>query len=37
MLGKMLVGASFVVVRAFNVDPDLWWHVKTGELILSNA
>src|SRR6202021_2794225 len=35
MLGAMLVGASFVVVRAFNVDPDLWWHVKTGELILS--
>jgi hypothetical protein len=35
MLGTMLVGASFVVVRAFNVDPDLWWHVKTGELILS--
>jgi hypothetical protein len=31
----MLVGASFVVVRAFNVDPDLWWHIKTGELILS--
>src|SRR6202041_771161 len=35
MLGTMLVGATFVVVRAFNVDPDLWWHVKTGELILS--
>src|SRR6202041_1026832 len=35
MLGAMLVGASFVTVRAFNVDPDLWWHVKTGELILS--
>jgi hypothetical protein len=35
MLGAMLVGASFVVVRAFNVDPDLWWHIKTGELILS--
>ena len=35
MLGAMLVAASFVVVRAFNVDPDLWWHIKTGELILS--
>jgi hypothetical protein len=35
MLGAMLVGASFVVVRAFKVDPDLWWHIKTGELILS--
>jgi hypothetical protein len=35
MLGAMLVGAAFVAVRAFNVDPDLWWHIKTGELILS--
>jgi hypothetical protein len=35
MLGAMLVGATFVVVRAFNVDPDVWWHIKTGELILS--
>jgi hypothetical protein len=35
MLGAMLVGASFSAVRTFNVDPDLWWHIKTGELILS--
>jgi hypothetical protein len=35
MLGTMLVGASFSAVRTFNVDPDLWWHIKTGELILS--
>jgi hypothetical protein len=35
MLGGFLVGAVFAVVRAFNVDPDLWWHIKTGELILS--
>jgi hypothetical protein len=35
MLGAMLAGASFVVVRVFKVDPDLWWHLKTGELILS--
>jgi hypothetical protein len=35
MLGILLVGAVFGVVRSFNVDPDLWWHIKTGELILS--
>jgi hypothetical protein len=35
MLGMLLVGAAFGVVQSFNVDPDLWWHIKTGELILS--
>src|SRR5580700_9059634 len=35
MLSMLLVGAVFGTVRSFNVDPDLWWHIKTGELILS--
>lgn len=35
MLGMLLVGAVFGAVRSFNVDPDLWWHIKTGEMILS--
>jgi hypothetical protein len=35
MLGALLVGATFVVVRSFSVDPDMWWHIRTGELILS--
>jgi hypothetical protein len=35
MLGALLVGATFSVVRSFSVDPDMWWHVRTGELILS--
>jgi hypothetical protein len=35
MLGMLLVGAVFGSVRSFTVDPDLWWHIKTGELILS--
>lgn len=35
MLGMLLVGAVFAIERGFHVDPDLWWHVKTGELILS--
>jgi hypothetical protein len=35
MLGALLVGATFAVVRSFSVDPDMWWHLRTGELILS--
>src|SRR3984885_2681487 len=35
MLGALLVGATFTVVRSFSVDPDMWWHIRTGELILS--
>jgi hypothetical protein len=35
MLGTFLVGRVFYEARAFFVDPDLWWHIKTGENILS--
>ena len=35
MLGAFLVGAVFVAARAFLVDPDLWWHIKVGQNILS--
>jgi hypothetical protein len=35
MLGAFLVASVFVVGRAFNVDPDVWWHTKAGEIILS--
>src|SRR5260370_41655507 len=35
MLGTMLVGAVFVAGRYFAVDPDLWWHIKTGQNILA--
>jgi hypothetical protein len=35
MLGAFLVGGVFVVGRNFVVDPDLWWHIKTGQSILS--
>lgn len=34
-LAGLLVGAVFVLERAFILDPDLWWHIKTGEFILS--
>jgi hypothetical protein len=35
LLGMWLVGATFYCGRAFHVDPDLWWHVKVGQSILS--
>ena len=34
LLAALLVGAVFVVDRAFRVDPDVWWHLKVGETIL---
>src|ERR1700690_2588906 len=34
MLGALLVGAVFLAVRSFDVDPDVWWHIKLGDLIL---
>ena len=34
MLASLLVGVVFVHARLFNVDPDLWWHIKVGETIL---
>src|SRR3974377_689249 len=33
-LGTLLVGAAFVLERAFYLDPDVWWHIKVGENIL---
>lgn len=35
MLATALVGIVFVHARNFIVDPDLWWHIKVGETILS--
>lgn len=35
MLGTFLVGAIFYDGRLFTVDPDMWWHVKTGQTILA--
>lgn len=35
MLGTALAGAVFYYGRSFVVDPDLWWHVKTGQMILA--
>ncbi|HSY31895.1 MAG TPA: hypothetical protein VLA42_07890 [Verrucomicrobiae bacterium] len=35
MLASCLVTAVFVARHNFEVDPDLWWHLKVGEDILS--
>jgi hypothetical protein len=35
VLGAALVGAVFVIGRTFDVNPDFWWHAKTGETILA--
>ena len=35
MLAVVLVGAFFVHLRSFTVDPDVWWHIKVGAMLLS--
>jgi hypothetical protein len=35
MLATFLVGRVFYEARAFNVDPDLWWHIRVGQNILT--
>ena len=35
MLGAFLVGRVFVQARAFVIDPDVWWHIRVGQNILS--
>jgi hypothetical protein len=35
MLGTFLVARVFYDARAFFVDPDLWWHIKTGQNIIA--
>jgi len=35
LLGAFLASALFALERGFTLDPDVWWHIKTGELILA--
>ena len=35
LLGAVLVGAVATIARTFFVDPDVWWHIKQGEVILA--
>ncbi len=35
MMVFLLVGGMFMPLRSFNVDPDVWWHIKVGATILA--
>jgi hypothetical protein len=35
LLGVLLIAGVFGTGREFTIDPDSWWHIKTGEIILS--
>ena len=35
MLGALLVGGVATIARTFFVDPDVWWHIKSGQVILA--
>jgi len=35
LMGALLVGAMFIPLRTFTVDPDVWWHIKVGATILA--
>ncbi|HEV2424000.1 MAG TPA: hypothetical protein VGZ29_04135 [Terriglobia bacterium] len=35
VLGAALVTGIYVPLRAFAVDPDVWWHIRVGETILA--
>jgi hypothetical protein len=35
MLGALLVGVVFCEGRQFSLDPDVWWHIKSGQTILA--
>jgi hypothetical protein len=35
MLGALLVGGVAIIAQNFFVDPDVWWHIKQGEVIIA--
>ena len=35
MLGALLVGGMATIARTFFIDPDVWWHIKHGQVILA--
>ncbi|HKT12283.1 MAG TPA: hypothetical protein VJW77_10710 [Terriglobia bacterium] len=36
-LGAILVAANFAIVRGLRLDPDTWWHLKYGDMILQTG
>ena len=37
VLGAALVAADFAAERSLRLDPDTWWHIKYGDMILSTG
>ncbi|HVB29285.1 MAG TPA: hypothetical protein VNG91_05675 [Terriglobia bacterium] len=37
LLGALLLGVNFEIVRTLSLDPDTWWHIKYGETILKTG
>jgi hypothetical protein len=35
LLGTLLVGGVATIARTFFLDPDVWWHIKQGAVILA--
>ena len=35
LLGAVLVGAVAPIAQKFSLDPDVWWHIKNGQVILA--
>lgn len=35
MLGMLLVAGMATIARTFFIDPDVWWHIKFGQVILA--
>jgi hypothetical protein len=35
LLGALLVGGVAIISRTFFLDPDVWWHIKQGGVILA--
>ena len=34
MLAVLVVAATYAMVLSFQLDPDFWWHLKTGDWIV---
>ncbi|HVB29621.1 MAG TPA: hypothetical protein VNG91_07420 [Terriglobia bacterium] len=36
-LGTILVAANYAIERGLRLDPDTWWHIKYGDMILNTG
>lgn len=37
LLGVLLVGVNFAIEKSLRLDPDTWWHLKYGNIILKTG